>query len=232
VTHHSPSPATFDTAVLDIDGTLVDSVYAHVWSWREAFRIVGLDVPTWKIHRAIGMGGDQLVRAVAGADVEESLGDEVRGRQSDLYTDLSQHLVATRGATGLLEALKARGLAVVLASSGAREDTDRSVALLEADPYLDATISGDDTEATKPHDEPVSRAVAAVGGTHALVVGDSVWDMESAGRAGHAAVGLLSGGISRHELLAAGALGVYDDPAGLTAALPDLVGDVGEDDGQ
>jgi phosphoglycolate phosphatase-like HAD superfamily hydrolase len=220
-----------DTVVLDIDGTLVDSVYAHVWSWREAFRVLGVDVPTWQVHRAIGMGGDRLVEAVAGSDVERSRGDEIRSRQSELYADLSQHLVATRGATGLLEALKGRGLKVVLASSGARDDTDRSVALLEAGRYLDATISGDDTEATKPHDEPVSRAVTAVGGTDALVVGDAVWDIESARRAGHTAVGLLSGGIARCELLDAGAAGVFDDPADLTAALPQVLGDV-LDDGQ
>jgi phosphoglycolate phosphatase-like HAD superfamily hydrolase len=218
--------------VLDIDGTLVDSVYAHVWSWREAFRVLGVDVPTWHVHRAIGMGGDRLVEAVAGADVERSLGDEVRSRQSGFYADLSRHLVATRGATALLEALKARGLDVVLASSGARADTDRSVALLEAGPYLDATISGDDTEATKPHDEPVSRAVDAVGGTHALVVGDAVWDMESARRAGHTPIGLLSGGIARRELLDAGAVGVYDDPADLTAALPEVLGKAPQHDGQ
>lgn len=222
----------FDTVVLDIDGTLVDSVYAHVWSWREAFRVLGVDVPTWQVHRAIGMGGDRLVEAVAGADVERSLGDEVRSRQSDLYADLSEHLVATRGATGLLEALKARGLRVVLASSGARDDTDRSVALLGAAPYLDATISGDDTEATKPHDEPVRRAVDAAGGTRALVVGDSVWDMESAAKARHSAVGLLSGGIARQELLDAGAVAVYDDPAELTAALTEVLGEALENDDQ
>lgn len=222
----SDIPSTpIDTVVLDIDGTLVDSVYAHVWSWREAFRVLGLHVPTWKVHRAIGMGGDRLVEAVADADVEGSLGDEIRSRQSDLYADLSAHLAPTPGATTLLEALKVHGRRVVLASSGARDDTDRSVALLGAAPYLDATVSGDDTNATKPHDEPVRRAVDAVGGTAALVVGDAVWDMESARRAGHRAIGLLTGGIARSELLHAGAVAVYDDPAALTAALADVLGD-------
>jgi phosphoglycolate phosphatase-like HAD superfamily hydrolase len=223
VTPDSPAATTFDTAVLDIDGTLVDSVYAHVWSWREAFRTAGVDVPTWRVHRAIGMGGDRLVEAVADASVERSLGDEIRGRQSDLYSGLSRHLRPTRGAIGLLEALGSRGLKVVLASSGSRDDSDRAVALLGAGPHVDATVTGDDTDSTKPDDEPVRRAVDAVGGRHALVVGDAVWDVESARRAGHSAVGLLTGGIAGCELLAAGAAGVYDDPAALTERLEELL---------
>jgi len=223
VTYNSDTSSAFDTAVLDIDGTLVDSVYAHVWSWREAFRVLGLEVPTWKVHRAIGMGGDRLVEAVTNAAVERSLGDEVRSRQSGLYADLSSHLAPTRGALALLEAFKERGLKVVLASSGTREDTDQAIALLEARDSIDATISGDDTEATKPDDEPVTRAVEAVRGVHALVVGDSVWDMEAAQRAGHTAIGLLSGGIARCELLDGGARDVFDDPAALTSVLADLL---------
>jgi HAD superfamily hydrolase (TIGR01549 family) len=223
VTHDSQAFAPFDTVVLDIDGTLVDSVYAHVWSWREAFRVVGVDVPTWKVHRAIGMGGDRLVEAVSNAAVEHSLGEEIRGRQAELYHGLSTHLRPTEGATELLAALKTHGLKVVLASSGAREDTNRSVALLEAASQLDGTISGDDADATKPDDEPVRRAVDSVDGRRALVIGDAVWDMESARRAGHTAIGLRSGGVADCELLGAGASAVYDDPAALTAALADVL---------
>jgi phosphoglycolate phosphatase len=213
----------FDTVVLDIDGTLIDSVYDHVWSWREAFRVLGVEVPAWRIHRAIGMGGDRLVEAVTNEAVEASIGDDVRSRQSELYQEVSSHLTPTPGATGLLEALKTRGLRVVLASSGARDDTERAVALLEARRWIDGTISGDDTDATKPDTEPVQRAVESVAGAHALVVGDAVWDMESARRAGYAALGLLSGGISRCELINGGAADVYDDPAAMTAALDDIL---------
>lgn len=212
-----------DTVVLDIDGTLIDSVYAHVWSWREAFRVHGVDVPAWKVHRAIGMGGDRLVAAVTTEAVETCIGDDVRSRQSELYRDLATHLTPTRGATELLEALKARGLLVVLASSGARDDTERALGLLEARRWVDGTISGDDTETTKPATEPVRRAVQSVHGVHALVVGDAVWDMESARRAGYGAVGLLTGGIASGELLDGGAAAVYDDPAALTAALDDVL---------
>jgi phosphoglycolate phosphatase-like HAD superfamily hydrolase len=212
-----------DTVVLDIDGTLVDSVYAHVWSWHEAFRVLGVDVPARKIHRAIGMGGDRLVTAVASEAVERAVGDQVRSKQSELYGDLSAHLRPTSGATGLLEALKSRGLRVVLASSGSRQDTEDALALLGADGCIDAAISGDDAEATKPDTEPVRRAVAAVDGTRALVVGDAVWDIESARRAGHPAVAVLTGGIARCELLEAGAADVFEDPAALVDALDDVL---------
>jgi HAD superfamily hydrolase (TIGR01549 family) len=222
VTRDDLSPR-FDTAVLDIDGTLIDSVYAHVWSWREAFRVLGIAVATWKIHRAIGMGGDRLVEAVTSEAVERSLGDEVRSRQGIFYQELSGHLAPTRGATDLLVALKARGLNVVLASSGARDDTEDAIDLLEARSYIDATITGDDTEDTKPGAEPVQSGVERVDGASAFVVGDAVWDMQSARRAGYTALGLLTGGIARGELLAAGATEVYEDPAALVSALAEVL---------
>jgi phosphoglycolate phosphatase len=218
------SQSQIDTVVLDIDGTLIDSVYAHVWSWREAFRVLGVEVSTWTIHRAIGMGGDKLVGAVTSDAVERSIGDEVRSKQSELYQDLSANLTPTPGAGGLLETLKSHGLLVVLASSGSRDDTQDAVALLEASHCIDATISGDDAEATKPDTEPVRRAVDAVGGVAALVVGDAVWDMKAARRAGHPAVGVLTGGISRCELTEAGAVDVFEDPAALVDALDDVLG--------
>lgn len=208
-----------DTVVLDIDGTLIDSVYAHVWSWREAFRVLGLQVPVWKIHRAVGMGGDRLVAAVTSEAVEAAMGEEVRHRQSELYADLSAHLASTPGAAGLLEELKARGLRVALATSGSRHDAEDAVTTLGAHPWVDSIVSGDDTSATKPATEPVRRAVDSVGGERAVLIGDAAWDMESARRAGHPAVGLLTGGISESELLEAGAAEVYRDPAALTPVL-------------
>ena len=209
--------------VFDIDGTLLDSVYVHVWSWRDAFRAHGVLVPTWRIHRAIGMGGDRLVTAVANAAVERSIGDQLRDRQAELYHEHADAIVPTPGATDLLESVKHRGLNVVLASSGSRDDTAAAIDRLEAHQYIDASVSGDDTGATKPDVEPVRRAVDAVDGVHAVVVGDSTWDMESARRAGHAAVGVLTGGIARHELIDAGADVVFDDPAALTAALDSVL---------
>jgi phosphoglycolate phosphatase-like HAD superfamily hydrolase len=151
------------------------------------------------------------------------VGDEIRNRHSLLYRELAAHLSPTPGATDLLEALKKRGLLVVLASSASREDTDAAVAMLEAGHLIDGSICGDDTDSSKPDSEPVQRAVDTVGGTHALVIGDSVWDMASARRGGHEPVGLLTGGVSACELLEGGAARVYEDPADLTGALDDLL---------
>jgi phosphoglycolate phosphatase len=212
-----------DTVVLDIDGTLIDSVYAHVWSWREAFRVLGVHVPAWQVHRAIGMGGDRLVEVVTSEAVDAAIGDQIRAVQSGVYQELSAHLTPTPGAAGLLEELKTRGLQVVLASSGSRDDAERAVAALEARRWIDAAVTGDDTSQTKPDTEPVQRAVDSVGGKQALVVGDATWDMQAARRAGHAAVGLLTGGIAESELVAAGAAEVYPDPEALTGALDDVL---------
>jgi phosphoglycolate phosphatase len=223
VTNDTSATRRLDTAVLDIDGTLIDSVYAHVWSWREAFRVLGTDVPAWRVHRAIGMGGDRLVGALTSEAVESAIGDEVRSWQKKLYRDVAEHLAPTHGALDLLEAFRRRGLAVVLASSGARENIDHAVDVLEARRYITSTVSGDDTDATKPDDEPVRRAVESVGGADALVVGDAVWDIEAARRAGYPAIGLQTGGISRCELLAAGAVDVFEDPAELASVLGEVL---------
>jgi HAD superfamily hydrolase (TIGR01549 family) len=172
------------------------------------------------------MGGDRLVAAVTNPRVEEALGDDIRRVQSSRYQDLSRHLAPTPGAQDLLSALKAHGLYVSLASSGARGDTVEAIAVLDADTWIDAWICGDDTEHSKPDTEPVSRAVDAVGGDRAFVIGDSTWDMESAGRAGHHAVGVLTGGIAESELLEAGAVAVFEDPAALCASLDVLLSDL------
>jgi HAD superfamily hydrolase (TIGR01509 family) len=151
------------------------------------------------------------------------LGDEIRRTQSIKYAELSRRLTPTPGAQDLLLTLKKRGLHVVLASSGARQDTRDAISLLEADQWIDAWVCGDDTDQSKPDPEPVSRAVDAVGGHRALVIGDSTWDMESAARAGHPAVGVLTGSIAESELLGAGAVEVFEDPSALCALLDSLL---------
>jgi HAD superfamily hydrolase (TIGR01549 family) len=214
---------TPDTAVLDVDGTLVDSMYAHVWSWREALRHAGVSVPTWQIHRAIGMGGDRLVEEVTSSTVEASMGDEIRSRQAQEYAELSRHLSPTPGAAELLDLLRGRGLKVALASSGSRGDTTDSVALLGGDSVVDGWVCGDDVEGTKPDEEPLIAAVRKVHGEVAFMVGDSVWDIRAAREAGYRAVGLLCGGVAECELRAEGAVAVYRDPEDLASSLDDAL---------
>lgn len=201
-----------DTVVLDVDGTLVDSVYAHVEAWMRAFRGIGVPVEAWRVHRAIGMGGDRLVAAVAGQRVEDALGDQVREIHDSEYDDMVAVVQALPGADELLEILKRRGFTVVLASSGTKTQTEQALEKLERSDLADAWVSSADVEQSKPAPDLVEVALERVGGGQAVLVGDSVWDVEAAERAGLEAIGLRCGGFSEAELLDAGARVVFDGP--------------------
>jgi HAD superfamily hydrolase (TIGR01509 family) len=209
------APSTVDTVVLDVDGTLVDSVYAHVEAWMRAFRGVGVPVEAWRVHRAIGMGGDKLVGAVAGQRVEEAVGDDVREMHDREYDDMVATVQVLPGADELLESLKRRGFLVVLASSGTKTQTEQALEKLERSDLADAWVSSADVDTSKPEPDLVETAVARVGGGTAVMVGDAVWDVKAAARAGIAAIGLRCGGFSDSELREAGATAVFDGPADL-----------------
>lgn len=219
----APPDATLDTVILDLDGTLVDTVYQHVLAWRSAFLGVGVDIPSWRIHRAIGMGGDRLVEELAGRAVENAVGDEVRKLHGMRFEDQLAHVTPTDGAPELLEALRGRDLNVVVASSGERESTERLLSVLGAAETLHAWVSGDQAESSKPDPDLLRRALEKVSGTSALVIGDSVWDVESARNCGFPSLGVLTGGVSDAELREAGALDVRENPAAITADLDDLL---------
>jgi phosphoglycolate phosphatase-like HAD superfamily hydrolase len=213
-----------DTVVLDLDGTLVDSVYVHITCWKSAFGDVGVDVASSRIHRAIGMGGDRLVTEVAGPVVEHALGDTVRSFHAQ-HLDERFHLVsALCGAPELLTALSERGVKVVVASSGDATMTDRLLELVEgSESLLLDRISGSDAEATKPAPDLVEVALRSVDAERGLVVGDAVWDVESAVRAGVPFIGVLTGGISESELREAGAVAVFATPRDLVEGLDDAL---------
>jgi phosphoglycolate phosphatase-like HAD superfamily hydrolase len=215
--------ATLDTVILDLDGTLVDTVYQHVLAWRSAFLSVGVDIPAWRIHRAIGMGGDRLVAAVAGRAVENAVGDEVRKLHGLRFEDLLPHVTPTDGAPGLLESLRNRDLKVVVASSGEREVTERLLSVLGAAEALHAWVAGDQADASKPAGDLLGLAMEKVSGEAALVIGDTVWDVESAQACDFPCVGVLTGGVSDAELREAGAMDVREDPAAITSDLDDLL---------
>jgi len=216
--------ARIDTVVLDIDGTLVDSSYHHTLAWSRAFRSLGRDVPGWRIHRAIGMGGDRLVAAVAGQAVEDEMGDDVRASWEKEYDAMLDEPVAFPGAAALLTDLRGRGLRVVLASSAIPRHAERSIELLgpERD-QAQATTTSEDAEESKPDPELLEAAVDRVDGSSSLVVGDSVWDVEAAHRLGIPAVAVLSGGFGEGELRAAGAAWVFDDVADLREHLDQVL---------
>lgn len=212
-----------DTVVLDIDGTLLDSTYHHATAWARALEAHGVPVPVWRIHRAIGMGGDRLVAAVAGDQVEARLGDEIRDRWEQEYDAVVDQTRLLDGAALLLDACRERGLAVTLASSSIPKHARHALDLLDAQRRADGWTTADDAGESKPDPELIQEALERVGGGAAAVVGDTVWDVQAARRAGLPAICLLSGGISRGELTEAGAVAVYDDPCDLLRHLDEAL---------
>lgn len=206
-------------AILDVDGTLVDTNYHHAVAWFRAFRRLDVTLPLYRIHRHIGMGGDQLVGALAGDDFERAHGGEVRAHEADLYRELIGEVRPLACARELLAELKRRGHAVVLASSAKRHEVDHYLDLLDARRLADGWTTSADVERTKPEPDLVAAAVEKAGGGAAVMVGDSTWDCEAARRAGLDTIGVLTGGFSEQELRAAGAACVFERLQDLIAGL-------------
>ena len=208
-------------AILDIDGTLVDTNYQHALAWYRAFRQHDELLPIWRIHRHIGMGGDQLVEALCGGEVEQQKGDDIRTAEKALYLALIEEVEPLQGARELIADLKQRGHAVVLASSAKQNEVEHYLELLDARELADGWTSSADVEATKPEPDLVQAAVEKAGGGDAVMVGDSTWDCEAAKRAGLETVAVLTGGFSAAELEEAGAVAVYGSIEELRESLDD-----------
>lgn len=198
-----------EIVVLDVDGTLVDSTYQHAVAWAIGFRAVGVQVPTWRIHRAIGMGADKLVAHVADDAVEEHMGDEIRDAHAREYANLHGSVTVLPGAEGIVSAFTERGLKVVLATSSSAEDFEREAELFDDIHMAEAVLTLGDVEETKPAPDLIRRAVEAAGGGRAVAIGDSPWDVKAAAELEVATIGLLTGGFCEAELLDAGAAEVY-----------------------
>lgn len=196
-------------AILDIDGTLVDTNYQHALAWFRALRQHGHVVPVWRIHRHIGMGGDQLVAALLSEEVDEREGDDIRAAEKALYLAMIDEVEPLRGARALMQDLRDRGGRIVLASSAKADEVDHYLDLLDARGLADAWTTSADVEQTKPAPDLVLAALDKVDGPPAIMVGDSVWDCEAAKRAGIESIAVLTGGFSEEELTEAGASAVY-----------------------
>jgi HAD superfamily hydrolase (TIGR01549 family) len=197
-------------ALLDLDGTLVDANYHHTLAWYRAFREHDITVPVWKIHRAVGMGGDQLVHALVGQQVEEETGYDIREKRGDIYEDLIEEVAPVEGAHALVCDLLERDISVVLASSALEEEVDHYLELLDARTLVDAWTTRDDVDQTKPDPDLVKAALAKADGAEAVMIGDTKWDIEAAAKVGIPTVCVMTGGWSRQELLDAGAVKVYE----------------------
>jgi HAD superfamily hydrolase (TIGR01549 family) len=211
-------------AILDVDGTLVDTNYHHALAWSRARRAQGAVVPLVDLHRHMGMGGDQLVGAVAGEEFDREHGEDARAAEKEEYGKLIGEVQALKHATELVEALLERGATAILSSSAKEEEIRHYVELLGVEdvPYTTSA----DVEETKPEPDLIQAALAKAGAgsgdraRDAIMIGDSTWDCEAAKRAGVRTFALLTGGFGEDELREAGAERVYHK-------LEDLIGDLG-----
>ena len=204
-----------DTVLLDVDGTLIDSAYQHALAWHRAFRQHRLAIPMWRLHRAIGMGGDRLVAALAGDHVESRVGDALRDGWKQEYERLLPEVSAFEGAPALLAELRRRGWRVGLATSGKPDHTRVAIDLLGGAGPVDGWTSADDADDSKPAPDILQAALTEVGGQAAVCVGDSTYDAEAAAGAGWACICVRTGGFGDAELRDAGAAHIFDDVAGL-----------------
>jgi len=192
----------------DVDGTLVDTNYLHVVAWARALRASGHHVPMRKLHETVGQGSDRFVETVLGH--EDS---DVADAHTDFYGPFLHELTPFDGAADLLRATKKAGLVVVLATSASAKEAQRLREALDADDAIDEVTSKDDVEESKPDPDIVQTALdkAGLDAAQAVFVGDTVWDVEAAKRAGLDCVAVLSGGIPERNLRDAGAVAVYRD---------------------
>ena len=208
-------------AILDIDGTLVDTNYHHAIAWYRAFRQHGHVLPIWRIHRHIGMGGDQLVGSLTSEEVDESIGDDIRSAEKALYMALIGEVEPVSEAREFIADLKQRGHTVVLASSAKADEVEHYLDLLDARGLADAWTTSGDVESTKPQPDLVQAAMEKAGTDDAVMVGDTPWDIKAAKGAGAPTIAVITGGFSRAELEESGAAGVFESVAELRTQLDD-----------
>jgi HAD superfamily hydrolase (TIGR01509 family) len=185
-------------AILDIDGTLVDTNYHHTIAWYRAFRQHEIVLPLWRIHRHIGMGGDQLVESLCDEQVEEEKGDGIRDAEKALYLALIEEVEPLEGARELLEELKRRDHRVILASSAKQDEVDHYLDLLDARELADDWTTSAHVDATKPEPDLVKAAMekGEAAADEAVMIGDTTWDCEAAGRAGVETLAVLTRAVS------------------------------------
>lgn len=212
--------------IFDLDGTLIDTVYAHVFSWQRAFEDAGMAIDGWRIHRRIGMSGGLFARAVArelGRNLTEEETEALQHRHSEIFREISPVRRPLPGAVELLRTLKESGVTFGIATSGRRPEIDASLEALGVEPDV-VVIDRGIVMRAKPAPDLFLACQERMGVSplDCYVVGDAVWDILAARRAGMLSVGLLSGGYGEDELTSAGAYRVYRDPSELLTALGEL----------
>src|SRR3954454_5251851 len=206
-------------AILDIDGTLVDTNYHHSIAWFRAFRQNGIILPIWKIHTHMGMGGDQLVASLTSEGVEEEKGDEIRAAEKALYMAMIEEVEPMADAREFVVDLHQRGHTVVLASSAKADEVEHYLDLLDVRDIAHAWTTSADVESTKPQPDLVNAALEKAGTKDAVMVGDTPWDIEAARRASVDTIAVVTGGFSKAELEEAGAVAVFESVSELRSRL-------------
>jgi HAD superfamily hydrolase (TIGR01509 family) len=209
-------------AVVDVDGTLIDSNYHQALAWYRALRSLGETFPVWQLHRLIGTGGDQLVSAIGGTELEHRAGDQARARQAEEADAMLEEMAPLPGARDLLVAITEREHRLVLASSGRESHVEACLDKLDARNLVDAWTTSADVESSKPAPDLLQAALTRLGAAPdapSVMIGDSVADIEAAKRAGMPAVAVRSGGFGDDELRTAGAVAIYDTPGHLARDL-------------
>ena len=212
--------------IFDLDGTLIDTVYAHVFAWQRALAEAELPIEGWRIHRRIGMSGGLFTRALArelGRPLSDDEIDAIQARHGELYRELLPERRPLPGAVDLLRHLRDLGVPYGIATSGRRPEIDASLEALGIGEGVTVVERGDVMRA-KPEPDLFLACQERMGVEirDLTVVGDAVWDLLAARRAGMLSVGLLTGGYGEDELAQAGAFRVYRDPAELDASLDEL----------
>lgn len=212
--------------IFDLDGTLIDTVYAHVLAWQRTLTEGGIRISAWRIHRRIGMSGGLFVRALAreiGREITRDEAKVLQDRHSVLFAESLPERFPLPGAVALLKDLRRAKIPFGIATSGRRPDIDASLAALELPDDVVVIERGDVAKAKPDPDLFLAcQAKMNVAATEWFVIGDAVWDLMAARRAGMLSVGLLCGGYGEDELSKAGAFRVYRDAAELHRSLDDL----------
>ena len=212
--------------IFDLDGTLIDTVYAHVFAWQRAFAEAGMGIDGWRIHRRIGMSGGLFTRAAArelGHEIAAEEAERLQKRHGELFREFLPQRRPLPGAVELLRFLREAKVPHGVATSGGRPDIDASLEALRVPPEM-VVIQRGDVKRAKPEPDLFLACQARLGvaAAECYVVGDAVWDLLAARRAGMLSIGVLSGGYGMDELSRSGAFRVYDDAAHLHRSLDEL----------
>jgi HAD superfamily hydrolase (TIGR01509 family) len=217
-------PAAKPAVLFDVDGTLVDSNFHHVVAWHHAFLDVGREVPCWRILGLIGRSGSELVRILLGDELADAHGSHVEKLHTRYFVERADALRPLPGARELLEAIAELGWRAVLATSAGEDELAALRDALDAEDLICAVTSAADAERAKPHPDIVASALQRIEAdpAEAVMLGDTVWDVQAGRRAGVPTAAVLSGGIGREALELAGAAAIYAGPLEVRAHLDEF----------